>query len=71
MANSKVKQFIQSIGAPELTAEEIAVVKAHHDYHNDRQVEIVGALPQKAVFVRVVDHIGYSDSSIDILCYAV
>lgn len=69
MANSKVKKFIQSIGAPELTAEEIAVVKAHHDYHKDRRVEIVGALPQKAVFVRVVDHIGYRDSVIDVLCY--
>ena len=30
MNNSKVRQFIQSLGAPDLTAEEIAIVKAHH-----------------------------------------
>ena len=69
MTDSKVKQFIQSLGAPELTAEEIAIVKAHHEYHGDRQIKIVGALPQRAVFVKVVDHIGYSDSVIDSLCY--
>lgn len=69
MANSKVKLFIKNLGAPELTAEEIAIVKVHHDYHGDRQVEIVGALPQKTVFVRAVDHIGYRDSVIDVLCY--
>ena len=69
MANSKVKKFIQNLGAPKLTAEEIAVVKAHHDYHGDRQIEIIGSLPQRAVFVKVVDHIGYSDSVIDVLCY--
>ena len=69
MENSKVKQFIQNLGAPELTAEEIAIVKAHHEYHGDRQIQIIGALPQRAVFVKVVDHIGYSDSVIDSLCY--
>lgn len=69
MANSKVKKFIKNLGAPKLTAEEIAVVKAHHDYHGDRQIEIIGSLPQRAVFVKVVDHIGYSDSVIDVLCY--
>ena len=69
MGNSKVKQFIQNLGAPALTAEEIAIVKAHHEYHGDRQLQIIGALPKKAVFVKVVDHIGYSDSVIDVLCY--
>lgn len=69
MADSKVKQFIHSLGAPELTAEEIAIVKAHHEYHGDRQIQIVGVLPHRAVFVKVVDHIGYSDSVIDSLCY--
>ena len=69
MENSKVKQFIQSLGAGELTAEEIAIVKAHHEYHGDRQIQIIGALPQKAVFVKVKDHIGYNDSVIDSLCY--
>lgn len=69
MADSKVKQFIQNLGAPELTAEEIAIVKAHHEYQGDRQIKIVGALQHRAVFVKVVDHIGYSDSVIDSLCY--
>ena len=69
MENSKVKQFIQNLGAPELTAEEIAIVKAHHEYHGDRQIEIIGALPKKAAFVKVKDHIGYSDSVIDVFCY--
>ncbi|MCM1360203.1 MAG: hypothetical protein NC183_06795, partial [Corallococcus sp.] len=69
MENSKVKQFIRDLGTPELTAEEIEIVKAHHEYHADKQIQIVGALPHKAVFVRVVDHIGYSDSVIDVLCY--
>lgn len=69
MADSKVKQFIQNLGAPEPTAEEIAIVKAHHEYHADKQIQIVGALPHRAVFVKVIDHIGYSDSVIDRLCY--
>lgn len=59
MADSKVKQFIQSLGTPELTAEDIAIVKAHHEYHGDRQIQIIGTLPHRAVFVKVVDHIGY------------
>jgi len=69
MADSKLKQFIQSLGTAKLTAEEVAIVKAHHEYHGDRQIQIIGALPHKAVFVKVVDHIGYSDSVIDSLCY--
>ena len=39
MADSKVRQFIQSLGAPDLTAEEIAIVKAHHEYHGDKQIK--------------------------------
>lgn len=69
MADSKVRQFIQSLGEPELTAEEIEIIKAHHEYHGDRQIKIFGALPHRAVFVKVIDHIGYSDSVIDSLCY--
>lgn len=69
MADSKLKQFIRSLGAAELTAEEVAIVKAHHEYHCDKQIQIVGALPHRAVFVKVKDHIGYSDSVIDSLCY--
>lgn len=69
MADSKVKQFIRSLGAAELTAEKIAIVKAHHEYHRDKQIQVVGALPQGAVFVKVIDHIGYRDSVIDRLCY--
>lgn len=69
MVDSKVRQFIQSLGAPDLTAEEIEIIKAHHEYHGDRQIKIVGAMPHRAVFVKVVDHIGYSDSVIDSLCY--
>ena len=69
MADSKVKRFIQSLGATELTAEDVAIVKAHHEYHGDRKIQIVGALPHRAVFVKVIDHIGYIDSVIDSLCY--
>ncbi|MCH5165085.1 MAG: hypothetical protein J1G01_01630 [Clostridiales bacterium] len=69
MENSKVKEFIQSLGAPTLTEKDIANIKAHHEYHGDKQLQIVGALPHGAVFVKVVDHIGYSDSVIDLLCY--
>ncbi|WP_251546371.1 hypothetical protein [Pumilibacter intestinalis] len=69
MADSKVKQFIQNLGATKLTENEIAIVKAHHEYHKDRQIQIIGALPQRAVFVKVIDHIGYCDSVIDVFCY--
>lgn len=69
MADIKVKQFIRRLGAAELTADEIAIIKAHHEYHGDKKIQIVGALPHRAVFVKVVDYIGYSDSVIDSLCY--
>ncbi len=69
MADSKVKQFIRRLGAEELSADDIAIVKLHHEYHGDKQIQIVGALPHRAVFVKVVDHIGYNDSVIDSLCY--
>lgn len=69
METSKVKEFIQNLGAAELTEEEIAIVKEHHEFHGDKQIEIIGALPQRAVFVKVIDHIGYSDSVIDCMCY--
>ena len=48
MGNSKVKQFIQNLGAPALTAEEIAIVKAHHEYHGDRQAFFVGSTELRA-----------------------
>jgi hypothetical protein len=69
MADSKVEQFIRNLGEAELTADEIAIVKAHHEYQGDKQIQIVGALPHRAVFVKVIDHIGYSDSVIDRFCY--
>lgn len=69
MADIKVEQFIRNLEEAELTADEIAIVKAHHEYQGDKQIKIVGALPHRAAFVNVVDHIGYSDSVIDRLCY--
>ena len=49
--------------------DEISIIIAHHEYHCDKQIRIVGALPQKGVFVKVIDHMGYKDSVIDSLCY--
>lgn len=69
MAKSKVRHFIKNLGAPKLSPEEISIVKEHHEYHGDKQIKIIGSLPGKAVFVRVVDHLGYSDSVIDSICY--
>ena len=69
MPISKVRLFIRRLGAPKLTEEEIAIIKDHHEYHGDKKITIMGALPDKAVFVRVVDHMGYHDSVIDSFCY--
>lgn len=66
---SRLRSEIRSFEFELLPMEEQIRLKVHHDYHGDRQVEIVGALPQKTVFVRAVDHIGYRDSVIDVLCY--
>ena len=69
MGKSKLEQFIQSLGAAELTENEIAIIKSHHEFHGDKNIKIIGALPQKAVFVKVIDHFGHSDSAIDCMSY--
>ncbi len=69
MAISKVKQFIKRLGAPELTAHEIAIIKEHHEYHEDKEIRIIGSLPKNAVFVKVKDRLGHYDSVIDSICY--
>lgn len=69
MPISKVKQFIRQLGAPKLTEEEIAKIKSHHEYHGDKLIKGIGSLPKKAVFVRVVDHMGFRDSIIDSFLY--
>lgn len=70
MPTDKVKEFIKKIGAPKLTKSEIAIVKSHHEFHGDKQIKIIGFLPHKRVFVRVINHTGQEDSVIDDLCYA-
>lgn len=69
MTKSKIKDFIQKLGAPKLSEEENSIIMAHHKYHEDNQIRIIGPLPHGAVFVRVINHMGQSDSVIDRFCY--
>lgn len=69
MPTDKVKEFIKKLGAPKLTKSEVAIVKSHHEFHGDKKINILGALPHKRAFVRVINHTGHEDSVIDHLCY--
>lgn len=69
MPTDKVKEFIKKLGAPKLTKSEIAIVKSHHEFHGDKKIKIIGALPHKRAFIRVINHTGHEDSVIDDLCY--
>lgn len=69
MAIGKVKQLIKKLSAEKLTDEEIRIIKEHHEYHEDKQVKIIGFLPHKAVFIRLIDRFGYQDSVIDSISY--
>lgn len=69
MTKCKVRDFIKKLGAPKLSEKEICIVKEHHKYHEDNQIRIIGPLPQGAVFVRVINHMGEIDSVIDYFCY--
>lgn len=52
MPTDKVKEFIKKLGAPKLTKAQVAIIKDHHEYHGDKKVKIIGALPGGGVFVR-------------------
>ena len=69
MPTDKVKEFIKKLGAPALTRAQIAIIKDHHEYHGDKKIKIIGALPGNGVFVRCISHRGYEDSVIDRFCY--
>lgn len=45
MPTDKVKEFIKKLGAPKLTKAQVATIKDHHEYHGDKKVKIIGALP--------------------------
>lgn len=68
MPTDKVKEFIKRLGAPALTRAQIAIIKDHHEFHGDKKIKIVGALPGSGAFVRCVSHRGYEDSVIDCFC---
>ena len=65
MPTDKVKEFIKKLGAPKLTKAQVATIKDHHEYHGDKKVKIIGALPGGGVFVRCISHLGHLDSVID------
>ena len=69
MPTDKVKEFIKKLGAPALTRAQIAVIKDHHEFHGDKKIKIIGALPGNGAFVRCISHMGYEDSVIDRFCY--
>lgn len=69
MARSKVRQLIKNLGAEKLTEDEIRIITEHHEYHGDKKIRIIGRLPENGVFVRVINHMGQSDSVIDYFCY--
>lgn len=69
MPTDKVKEFIKKSGAPKLTKAQVAIIKEHHEYHGDKKVKIIGALPGGGVFVRCISHQGHLDSVIDHFCY--
>ena len=69
MPTDKVKEFIKKLGAPKLTKAQVAIIKEHHEYHGDKKVKIIGALPGGGVFVRCISHQGHLDSVIDHFCY--
>lgn len=69
MAKDKVRSFIKKLGAPELTEADLAIIQGHHEYHGDQEITVVGVLPEKAAFVRVLDHMGHYDSVIDTIRY--
>ena len=69
MPTDKVKEFIKKSGAPKLTKAQVAIIKDHHEYHGDKKVKIIGALPGGGVFVRCISHQGHLDSVIDHFCY--
>ena len=54
MPTDKVKEFIKKLGAPKLTKAQVAIIKEHHEYHGDKKVKIIGALPGGGVFVRCI-----------------
>ena len=69
MPTDKVKEFIKKLGAPKLTKEQVAIIKDHHEYHGDKKIKIIGALPGNGVFVRCISHTWHEDFVIDRLCY--
>lgn len=69
MPTDKVKEFIKKLGAPKLTKEQIAIIKDHHEFHGDREIKIIGALPGNGAFVRCVSHTWHEDSVIDHFSY--
>ena len=69
MPTDKVKEFIKKLGAPKLTKAQVDIIKDHHEYHGDKKVKIIGALPGGGVFVRCISHQGHLDSVIDHFCY--
>ena len=58
MPTDKVKELIKKLGAPKLTKAQVATIKDHHEYHGDKKVKIIGALPGGGVFVRCISHLG-------------
>lgn len=69
MPTDKVKEFIKRLGAPALTRAQIAIIKDHHEFHGDKKIKIVGALPGNGAFVRCISHTWHDDSVIDHFCY--
>ena len=60
MPTDKVKEFIKKLGVPKLTKAQVAIIKDHHEYHGDKKIKIIGALPGGGVFIRCISHLGHS-----------
>ena len=53
MPTDKVKEFIKKLGAPKLTKAQVAIIKDHHEYHGDKKVKIIGALPPYNLYLNI------------------